>query len=86
MATRTDYVVNNSNYTNKDLYEIFQPIGSTTPTTNTGYKVNNPYFQNMDLANIFQGYVSGTKGNPTGYKISNGNDLSDVLQMLPQVP
>ena len=87
MATRTKYVVNNSNYTNKDLYEIFQPIGSSKTTTITGYKVNNPYFQNNDLGEIFLNYsTGGEKANPTGYKISNGNDLSDVLAPISNVP
>ena len=86
MSTKTDYIVNNDNYTNKDLYDIFQPIEPATETITTGYKVNNQYFQNKDLGEIFLGYTSGgTKANDTGYEV-NGSDLANIIAPISLVP
>jgi hypothetical protein len=75
-------IVNNGNYTNKDLYAIFQPYSSGTQTP-TNYRVNNQSFANQDLSQIFQIYSSGTKANPTGIIVNNSNyinkDLADVF-------
>jgi len=57
----TSIVVNNGNYTNKDLYAIFQPYSSGTQTP-TNYRVNNQSFVNKDLSQIFQIY-SGSGAN-----------------------
>jgi hypothetical protein len=82
MSKKTDYIANNDNYTNKDLYDIFQPIGSATQNITTGYKVNNSDFQNKDLGEIFLGYTTGAKkAKVTGYKV-DGIDLADKLERV----
>jgi len=73
MANPTGIIVNNANYTNKDLSDIFQPKGSTQQTQLVGYQSNG-----VDLSNIFLYYSSGTKALQTNYAV-NGVDLADKL-------
>ena len=67
MANPTGFIVNNANYTNKDLNTIFSPYVSGTQATATGYIVNNANYTNKDLNTIFAPYVSGTQATATGY-------------------
>ena len=78
MSIRTNFKVNNVNYNNTDLCEIFNLYNSGTKVM-TGYKVNNQHFSNKDLADIFQPYTSGVKAKPTGFLV-NKIDLSDIFE------
>jgi hypothetical protein len=74
MATKTGFIVFS---TNKDLSEIFEPIGSDTPGPNTGYVVLS---SGKDLSQLFKPYVSGTKASNTGFKLADRvTDLCDVF-------
>ncbi len=70
----------------KDLADIFEPLGLTTPTTPTGFVGKTGVSTTSDLCNIFKPYSSGTKANPTGFKISGGTDLKDVFQKIGVTP
>jgi hypothetical protein len=56
MANPTGIVVNNGNYTNKDLSTIFQPKGSATQSQLVGYQSNG-----VDLSQIFYIIHQGQK-------------------------
>jgi len=77
----TNYKVNNSNYTNKDLNTIFAPYTSGSTASSTNYKVNNSNYTNKDLNTIFAPYISGTKASSTNMKVDT-QDLADIFQKL----
>lgn len=86
----SNYIVQNYGGTpgnNKNLTEIFQPIGSTTPANATNYKQNS-----LDLNTIFAKFVSGNKAAATNYVVKgySGNsgldtDLKDIFQHDPLI-
>jgi hypothetical protein len=85
----TNYIVNNVNYSNVDLYKIFQLLGSSTPiSSKTSYIVNNVNYTNLDLSKIFLPLTSGTTPAAlTGFTFYNSttkslNDLSDVFEPI----
>ena len=73
----------------KNLTEIFQPIGSTTPAANaTNYKQGG-----SDLNTIFAKLVSGSPAASTSYVVKDYNgipnnnlDLKDIFQHDPLLP
>jgi hypothetical protein len=67
MSNNTGFIVNNGNYTNKDLIRIFAPYTSGTQASATGFIVNNVFYSNKDLNTILAPYTSGTKASATGY-------------------